>query len=142
MNDVITKEALFSHPIDKVWNAISKAEEISKWFIKAKFKAEKGYNYTFEASEEKGCITINGVIKEANPYVLVYSWIVENTNVETIVSWSLEQTPEGTKLILKHSGISNYTGETAIKMFESFSGGWGDCINQLTNYLKTLANAG
>lgn len=136
MNDVITKEALFNHPINKVWNAISIGEEISKWFIKANFKAEKGYNYTFQATEEKGCLTINGEIKEAKPYVLIYTWVMENTNVETIVSWTLEPTKEGTKLYLKHSGISNYDGETAVKMFESFSGGWNGCINQLTDFLK------
>ena len=142
MKDVITKEALFNHPINKVWNAISKAEEISTWFIKANFKPEKGYQYTFTASEEKGCITINGEIKHANPYTLVYTWIVENTNVETTVKWELETTENGTKLYLEHSGISNYAGETAVAMFNSFNGGWDNCITELTTYLKDLVNAG
>jgi len=142
MKDVITKEALFNHPINKVWSAISKAEEISTWFIKADFKPEKGFQYTFTASEEKGCITINGEIKHANPYTLVYTWIVENTNVETTVKWELETTENGTKLYLEHSGISNYAGETAVAMFNSFNGGWDNCITELTTYLKDLVNAG
>ena len=142
MKDVITKEALFNHPIDKVWNAITKAEEISTWFIKADFKAEKGYQYTFTASEEKGCITINGEIKQANPYTLVYTWVVQDTNVETTVTWNLEPAENGTKLNLKHSGISNYAGETAVAMFNSFNGGWDNCMNELANYLKALVNAG
>ncbi|HMC01027.1 MAG TPA: SRPBCC domain-containing protein [Flavobacteriaceae bacterium] len=142
MKDVITKEALFNHSIDKVWNAITKAEEISTWFIKADFKAEKGYKYTFTASEEKGCITINGEIKQANPYTLVYTWVVQDTNVETTVTWNLEPAENGTKLNLKHSGISNYAGETAVTMFNSFNGGWDNCIKELTNYLKNLVNAG
>ncbi|WP_435413607.1 SRPBCC family protein [Psychroserpens mesophilus] len=143
MKDAITKEKVFNHPIDKVWNAISIAEEISTWFLKANFKAEKGYPYTFSSkSNEKGCTTISGTIKEANPYVLVYTWIVANTEVETLVTWKLESVPEGTKLHLEHSGISNYTGDTAIEMFESFNGGWEGCINQLTNYLKKIVNAG
>ncbi|WP_242204011.1 SRPBCC family protein [Aestuariivivens insulae] len=143
MNDVITKEALFNHPIDKVWNAISKAEEISTWFIKADFKAEKGYKYTFTSEpNEKGCTTISGEVKEANPYTLVYTWIVADTKVETTVKWKLETTPNGTKLLLEHSGISNYQGETAIKMFESFNGGWNNCIKELLAYLKTEIHAG
>lgn len=141
MNDIIAKEKVFSHSIDQVWNAISKSEEISAWFIKADFKAEKGYNYTFTASEERGCISITGEVKQADPYHLVYTWIVENTNVVTTVSWQLETVSGGTKLYLKHSGISNYTGETAVTMFESFNGGWDGCINQLTNYLKQEVNA-
>jgi len=142
MKDSITKEKVFNHPIDKVWDAITKAEEISAWFIKADFKAEKGYQYTFTASEENGCVPITGEVKQANPYVLEYTWIVENTNVETTVKWELETTSEGTKLYLEHSGISNYAGDTAIAMFESFNGGWDGCINQLTDYLKQEVNAG
>ena len=142
MSDIISKEALFQHPIEKVWSAISTAEEISAWFIKTDFKAEKGFNYTFTASEERGCITISGEVKEANPYTLVYTWIVQDTNVETTVKWELEAVEGGTKLYLEHSGISNYDGDTAVKMFESFNGGWTDCLNQLGDYLKKLVHAG
>jgi uncharacterized protein YndB with AHSA1/START domain len=142
MKDIIKKEQVFNHPIDKVWNAITKGDEISTWFIKADFKPEKGYKYTFTASEDKGCITINGEVKKANPYTLIYTWIVANTKVETTVKWELESTKEGTKLYLEHSGISNYAGETAIAMFESFNGGWDGCINLLTNYLKEIVHAG
>ena len=143
MNDIIKKEALFNHSIGKVWNAISKAEEISTWFIKADFKAEKGYQYTFFSNpEHEGCTTISGEVKTASPYTLIYTWIVANTNVETTVKWELETTEHGTKLYLEHSGISNYQGETAIKMFESFNGGWDNCISELAGYLKNLVNAG
>jgi uncharacterized protein YndB with AHSA1/START domain len=135
MSDIIKKEVIFSHPIDKVWNAISNGKEIAKWFINNNFKPEKGYNYTFTASEDKGCLTITGEVKQANPYTLIYTWIVQDTDVETTVKWELETTKEGTKLYLEHSGISNYEGENAVNMFNSFSGGWSDCINSLTNHL-------
>ena len=143
MKDVIKKEVTFNHPINKVWDAISKAEEISTWFIKADFKAEKGYHYTFTSEpNEKGCTTISGVVKNADPYLLIYTWIVADTKVETTVSWNLEIVENGTKLTLEHSGISNYAGETAIAMFESFNGGWNNCISELTSYLKETVNAG
>ncbi|MFD2725088.1 SRPBCC family protein [Hyunsoonleella rubra] len=143
MKDVIKKEVLFNHAIEKVWDAISKAEEISTWFIQADFKAEKGYKYTFTAEpNEKGCTVISGEVKNANPYTLVYTWIVADTKVETTVKWELETVEQGTKLTLEHSGISNYAGETAIAMFESFNGGWDNCITGLTNYLKEAVNAG
>lgn len=142
MKDVISKEHLFDHAIDKVWSAISKAEEISAWFIKADFKAEPGYKYTFTASEEQGCTQITGEVKEANPYTLVYTWIVENTTTETTVKWQLEEFKGGTKLFLEHSGISNYPGDTAIKMFGHFGAGWENCINLLTKYLTQEVHAG
>ena len=143
MEDKITKEKVFNHPIKTVWDAISKAEEISTWFIQADFKAEKGYQYTFTSKpNEKGCTTISGTVKEATPYVLVYTWIVADTKVETTVTWKLESVANGTKLYLEHSGISNYAGDTAIAMFESFNGGWDNCISGLVDYLKQEVNAG
>lgn len=143
MKDIITKEKVFNYPIDTIWSAITKAEEISAWFIKADFKAENGYKYTFTASKDKGCLTISGEVKASSPYTLIYTWIVENTTVETTVKWDLIPIKNGgTKLQLEHSGISNYEGDTAVKMFESFSGGWDGCINGLLNYLNKEVNAG
>ncbi|HMB62863.1 MAG TPA: SRPBCC domain-containing protein [Eudoraea sp.] len=142
MNDVITKEHHFGHPIQRVWNAISRAEEISAWFIKADFRAEVGYKYTFTASEEQNCTQITGVVKEANPYTLVYTWVVADTKAETTVKWALEETETGTKLFLEHSGISNYEGESAVAMFGSFDKGWDHCITELSGYLKQAVHAG
>ncbi len=143
MKDVIKKEQLLKQPIQKVWDAISKGEELSMWFIQADFKPVKGYRYTFRAGEEQGCTEITGEVKEANPYTLVYTWIVQNTTAETTVKWVLEEVQEGTKLYLEHSGISNYPNEeTAIKMMGEFDKGWDNCINMLSEYLIKQVHAG
>lgn len=140
MKDSIKKEAIFDSSIDRVWNAISKEEEISKWFLNADFKAEKGYEYTFTSKEEH-CEPIIGKIKSADPYVLIYTWEVKGTYVETIVTWKLETVEKGTKLTLEHTGIANYAADTAIKMFESFDGGWDKCVNGLHEFLAGVAHA-
>lgn len=141
MKDVISKEYVFNHTIDQVWNAITNAEEISSWFLKTNFKAEVGYKYVFNSAEEN-CSAISGEVKEAQPFTLVYTWIVAETTVETTVKWVLEQVDGGTKLYLEHSGIENYAGDTAVKMFNSFSGGWDNCIDALTQYLTKPVHAG
>ena len=141
MKDVITKEHVFPHGIDTVWNAISRAEEISAWFIQADFKAEKGYRYTFTASAEHNNTKITGVVKEADPYTLVYTWIVQNTDTETTVKWLLEPVEEGTRLVLEHSGISGYPEKSAVNMFNSFNEGWSNCIKELIAYLKNTVHA-
>ena len=141
MKDVIVKEQIFNHPINKVWDAISKQEEISTWFIKADFKAVKGYQYTFTASPAENCVPITGEVKEADPYVLSYTWIVQDTEAETLVTWKLEEVEGGTKLHLEHSGISGYKGDTAVQMFNSFNGGWDNCMNELSTYLRKEVHA-
>ena len=135
--DTIQKEKLYDHPIDKVWKAISNADEISSWFIKADFKPEIGYHYTFTSSEAN-CTQISGVVKEAHPYRLVYTWVVQHTNVETLVTWHLEEVDGKTRLLLEHSGISGYEGETVVAMFNSFKGGWDNCVSNLENYLNKI----
>ena len=140
MKDVIKKEYLFDHSIDTVWNAISIGKEISTWFINADFKAESGYKYTFNSKDES-CTEITGVVKEASPYTLVYTWVVQNTNTETIVKWVLEEIEGKTKLYLEHSGISNYPNDNAVTMFNSFNGGWDNCIKELTQYLAQIIYA-
>ena len=105
MTDSIIKKHQFESSISRVWDAISRAEEISDWFIMADFKAEKGYKYKFTHEQT----VISGEVLRANPvYELVYTWIVSGTDVETTVSWRLEEHKEGTLLTLEHSGISNY----------------------------------
>ena len=132
--DSITKEVVLNSSIESVWNAISRQEEISTWFLKAEFKAEEGFQYTFTSSDEN-CTQITGEVKKANPYTLIYTWIVQGTDVETTVEWKLSPTENGTKVNLFHHGISGYEGETAVAMFGSFTGGWENCFNKLAAYL-------
>lgn len=144
MQDSIRKEHVFKHPINQVWKAISEAEEISAWFVKANFKPEKGYQYTFSHTNEStgDCTDISGEVLEATPvHKLVYTWIVAGTSVDTTVSWQLEETSTGTKLLLEHSGISQYPGESAVTMFNSFNGGWDNCILELNKFLEPVPNA-
>lgn len=136
MKDILVKEKSFNHPIDKIWTAITEGSEISKWFINADFKPEVGYQYTFTASEEHGCTVVKGKILDVTPYTLKYTWKVEGAPVETTVLWTLEKEENGTKLTLEHSGISKFEGETAVEMFNHFSGGWDACIEGLTKYVK------
>ena len=140
MKDVLVKQKTFSHPIDKVWKAISEGEEISKWFIQADFKPVVGYEYTFTAKEEHGGTVIKGEVLEASPYVLKYSWRVGDAEVDTTVCWKLEATKEGTQLNLEHAGISNYPGEAATEMLGHFDKGWDACMSGLTEYLTNEIN--
>lgn len=138
MEKTIRQEHHYSHPIATVWNAISKAEEISSWFIQADFKAETGYEYTFKHENT----VINGKVLQVEPvHTLIYTWIVAGTGVETTVKWLLQETENGTQLTLEHSGIENYPTEDMITtMFNNFEGGWTACATNLGKYLNDPNN--
>ncbi len=135
MKDQIVKEKLFDHGIDKVWKAITEAEQISQWFIHADFKAESGYEYTFTATEEHGSTQIKGKVLEADPYTLKYTWSSGDSGIETLVSWSLEEEGGQTRLTLVHSGGAQY-GDSADEVMQHFDMGWDACLSVLPNYLK------
>ncbi|GJM30338.1 MAG: hypothetical protein DHS20C17_29730 [Cyclobacteriaceae bacterium] len=139
MKDTITKEHQYQAQISDVWNAITNAKEISDWFIKADFKPEIGYAYTFTHEDT----VISGKVLEVDPvHNLVYTWEVGGTGVETTVKWQLLENEEGTLVKLIHSGISNYkTQEMITKMFTGFSNGWDSCIVNLDKYLKEARHA-
>ncbi len=129
----IHKQQLLPHNIDKVWNAISQAEQISAWFIQADCEARLGYEYTFPHEETK----ITGTVKAATPYTLIYTWMVNNDGTNTTVKWELEAQGNQTLLTLEHSGIANYPDEkTAITMMEHFNQGWDNCLSGLVMYFN------
>ncbi|WP_109832238.1 SRPBCC family protein [Reichenbachiella versicolor] len=134
MENTITLNKKFNHPIEKVWEAISDQEKISEWFLKADFKAEVGYNYTFQ---DPKC-TVTGEVKEVSkPNQLDYTWIVGGTTTETSVSWILTQDGDTTVLDLKHWGIENYA-DAAPNFFASFNEGWNKCFASLDEYLSSI----
>ncbi len=135
MNEEIVKEKVFKQSIDRVWKAITEAEQISKWFIHADFKAEAGYQYTFTATEEHGSTQIKGRVLEADPYTLKYTWCTGDAPIETTVTWTLQQQGEDTLLTLTHTGISQY-GDSAAEVFGHFDKGWDACLSVLPNYLN------
>ena len=131
MHNTIRLEHRYKHPIHAVWEAISQEKRISEWFIKARFEAKVGFDYTF--THESTVIT-GTVTAVEPPHRLVYTWIVGNPDVETTVSWELTQDGDDTVLVLEHSGIADY-GDSAPQFFTNFEGGWKHCIDELQKYL-------
>ena len=134
--DTLEKTQWFPHGIDRVWEAITKTEQVSQWLVPTDFKAEVGATYTLKNPEDK-CDMVTGKILEANPYKLVYTWINEACKeVETLITWTLTAENNGTTLRMIHSGISKYPENVAPKMIESYTGGWERCFTNLGEILS------
>ena len=136
VKNTIEKEEWFPHSIDKVWKAITETEHVSKWLAPTNFKAEAGAKYTLHSPKDE-CSMVEGVVKEATPYTLVYSWVALNhKEVETEVKWQLIEEKEGTKVSMIHSGIFRYEQQAGEEMFTSFTDGWARCFNQIGEVLN------
>lgn len=138
MQDLLTVERFYRHPAVAVWAAISEAEAISEWFIKADFKPEPGYRYTFTHEQT---VVRGEVLAVRPPSELVYTWVVGDTPTETTVKWVLTEQDGGTLLRIEHSGFSGYEGESAVTMFDASVKGWDSVINELQKYLEPELHA-
>jgi len=122
----------YAHSPEKVWDSISDGKAISDWFIKADFKAEMGYQYTFTHEDT----IINGEVKEVNrPKKLAYTWIIKGVGIETLVEWILEEKDGGTELTIVHSGFDKYSDEKRESVFSAHSGGWEHQLSSLAKFL-------
>ncbi len=133
----IVKEAVYPHPMDDVWRAISDAAAISEWFIKADFEPRVGTDYTFTHEQT----TITGKVLEVEPpSLLVYTWNVSGTDAVTTVKWALAPEGAGTKLTIEHWGFEGF-GENATKMFNVSTHGWDTVAIELEKYLAGASAA-
>lgn len=133
MKNSIHKEQFYNHPIEEVWHAISDEKAISTWFITANFKPEVGFKLKF-THEPSGTVVSGTVLEVHKPNTLVYTWIVNDTKVETTVKWMLREESGGTLLVLEHHGFADYK-DTAVEMFESSVKGWEACLAELEKHL-------
>ncbi len=130
MKKDIRKKKFINHPIEEVWEALSKEEKLSEWFMKANFKAEEGFK--FEFTEPNGKKLTGEILTAQDPINLAYSWNDSNLNYTTYVWWKLATKRNGTLLELEHSGfkgISDYFGGFR------YSSKWNKQLKKLTRYL-------
>lgn len=106
--DEIRKSITMQAPIKLVWDFITDPEKIAQWLMPNDFKATKGAEFGMQCMLKDGSAgQIPAKVIEIEPtFKLVYSWQVLEPVIDTIVSITLRETDNGTKLDLIHSGWS------------------------------------
>jgi uncharacterized protein YndB with AHSA1/START domain len=103
-------EIVYPHPPEKVWQALTDPAAITEWLMPNDFEPRVGHKFTFRTHPAPG---FNGIIDaevlEINaPKRLVYTWC--NGKLKTRVTWTLQPTADGTRLILDHTGFEGLRG--------------------------------
>lgn len=126
MSKLIVEET-YNAPITKIWQALTDKAQMKKWYFDlAEFKAEVGFEFSFEGQGRTGkkykhlC-----KITEVIPYKkLQYSWTYEHIEGYTLVTFELFEEGEQTRLKLTHSGLDSFPSGNPDFALESFQGGW------------------
>ena len=107
--DAITFEFDLGHPPEKVWRALTNPVLLEEWLLPVTgFKPEPGTKFTFQTQPFPGWDgKVDCRVLESEPQRrLSYAWCVGGElGLDTVVTFTLEPTEEGTRLHLVQSGF-------------------------------------
>ena len=109
----------YTHPPEVVWEYLTDSELLGQWLMVNDLKPVLGHKFQFKTKPRKnqgfdGTIYCE-ILEIDPPNKLVYSWqggkSKDEITLDTIVTWILTPTDDGTLLSLEHSGfkgLKNY----------------------------------
>jgi len=136
----IVVEQIFNKPLEVVWNAITRLDQMTQWFFNniPEFKAETGFKVQFNVQAPSRDFLHLWEITEVIPFQkLVCNWKYQDLEGESYVTFQLLEEDSKTKLILTTKVVADF--DDAIPEFrrESCQGGWNYFIkDSLVNFLK------
>jgi uncharacterized protein YndB with AHSA1/START domain len=147
--DAIVAEIHISAPPERVFQAISNADELQRWFggspecpVKNwQIDARVGGRYSYLS--KKGSVAINGVsefechgeiIECDPPHVLAYTWIGnwhDDPKTRTLVRWELTPKQGGTQVRVTHGGLASLPVAR-----KDYADGWPGVVEQLKKFVE------
>jgi uncharacterized protein YndB with AHSA1/START domain len=146
--DRIEKTLVLRAPRSRVWRALSNAEEFSTWF-------RTNFQGTFaEGATVRGRPTFPGYehltieirIERMEPERrLSFRWHPHEVDMSkdysaeptTLVEFTLEDAPEGTKLTVTESGFDALPADRRFEAFRENEKGWIDQMESITRYVES-----
>jgi uncharacterized protein YndB with AHSA1/START domain len=128
MSKTIKHTVNYTYPPAEVWAYLTKPELIEQWLMKTDFQPVTGFDFTFTTKPlpqfNFDGIAYCKVLEVAPNERLSYTWKGGPGNgeitLDSVVEWTLEETAEGSRLTVEHSGFE----QTAEIMFEAMNQGW------------------
>jgi uncharacterized protein YndB with AHSA1/START domain len=140
MERTLTFEAVYPHPPERVWRALTERDAIARWLMENDFEPVVGHRFQFRAKPQPGWDGIvHAEVLELVPHErLVLSWRSEV--LDTRVTFTLEPAGEGTRLRLVHSG---FRGVRATMVSWILGSGWKGIVREaIPRVVAELAGSG
>jgi uncharacterized protein YndB with AHSA1/START domain len=121
----------YTHPIDKVWAAITDPAALAQWLMLNDFEPRIGKRFTLRAeptAEWRGWMDCE-VLEMEPPRRMLWSWHRSELDEPTRVEFRLEPSAGGTRLTLMH------TGESDSMARGRYSSGWPIKLSNLGSLL-------
>ncbi|MEU5868626.1 SRPBCC domain-containing protein [Nonomuraea sp. NPDC047529] len=141
--DTIEREVVLRHPIERVWAALITAEGLSRWFGSVAEVDLRPGGRAYFRWEDLGQESVATITVVEPPHRFAFRWGIEglpaNHELQTLVEFTLEQVPDGTRLRLVESGFAQAADDVAWSAHKANSQGWDAELVDLKTYLDAAA---
>jgi uncharacterized protein YndB with AHSA1/START domain len=122
------------HPLEKIWRALTQGPLIAEWLMTNDFQPIVGHRFQFRNTPAPGWIgIIDSEVLLVEPHTrLAYGWT--SMGLETVVTWTLTPTANGTLLRMEQSGFPSEEG----KNYKGAKYGWTNFIGKLEHVVGGL----
>lgn len=134
--DVVRKELTIAAPRERVWRALTEADELLRWFPdrSAEVDLRPGGTFRLEWESNEGD---TGVFEEIEPPSrLVFRWWQVGTEHRLRVEITLEEVPAGTRLVLIERGFRAFAEDRRSEIWSGNDDGWSKELDELRAYLE------
>jgi uncharacterized protein YndB with AHSA1/START domain len=144
--DEIRRELVIDAPIERVWEALTSAEQLRKWFGDiAEIDLRPGGRARFGWTEYDSVSEAIVDVVDA-PTRFVFRWEAVDTRsveeVSTSVEVTLEPLGDGTRPTMVESGFSTLPDGVYDRAFQANTSGWTAELKDLTEYLEKASSVG
>ena len=126
MNAPIVVEQIFEAPRAKVWEAITKVDQMTQWFFDniPAFEAREGFETRFVVRTERHFTHIWKIMEVIPRKKIVYDWSYEEYPGKGYVTFELIDHGEQTLLRLTNIGLESFPQDIPEFQRASCQGGW------------------
>ncbi len=140
-NTTINKSCFFAASREMVRAFLTEKDKLAQCFHPATADLAEGegedYELVKKGSDPAEAVLWGKVLKMDKPSTLIYTFTFDAFNgATTTVTWTLEETNGGTKLNLKHEGISEASGEMAMGLILALDKGWDEHMGSMRVQLE------
>lgn len=123
MKREVRLEAVYPHPPERVWQALTDRNALAQWLLPNDFEPRLGHRFRLRDRKRRDKTVSCEVIELDAPNRLAYTWRTEADEPPTLVSWTLEPVEDGTRVRIEHIGMeevrASATPTNACPMWES-----------------------
>lgn len=144
INAPIIVEETFNLPVKRIWDAITKPDEMRQWFFNniPSFEPKVGFETNFNVqSESRSFHHLWKIIEVIPSKKIKYSWSYESIKGEGFVAFELFTINQQTLLRLTNEGLESFPQDIPEFSRESCKAGWNYFIKErLKTYLEKQNN--